>query len=347
LYYFEDLKTISALTISSKKTLADALNLLNKNGRRLILVVDDDKLVGTLSDGDIRKRVLQDLKLDVRIFNIMNKDCKFLWKKSHSKLNRKTLLKYNIIPVVDAKKKIVGIYTSENLSKFRNIKKTIALIVAGGRGSRMLPLTKNIPKALLDVNGKYMIEHIIENLVNSNIERIFVSVYFQASKIVSSLGKGIKYGIKLKYIKESKPLGSAGSLYSFQKIDFDNLLLVNCDVYSDIDYDNLIEFHIRSNSDITVASKIYESQVNYGVLQVSGKKIVGIDEKPIIKLLINSGIYVISKSALPRGKQKYVDITEIIKTTIHKKGKVLSYPFNDRWLDLGSLKEYYSINDKK
>ena len=344
--YSEEAKYIKSICLNSNATLSDALKLLNKTGTRLIFVIEKNRLVGTLSDGDLRKIILKNMTLDLNVKEVMNKKYFYLNNKNGAKFQKDKIEKYVIVPVLNGKKQIVGIYTTLKDISIRKVTKNIALIVAGGRGIRMLPLTKNLPKALLNVKGKFMIEHVIENLVKSDFTEIFISVHFKGDRIATRIGDGGKYGAKINYIREFKPLGSGGSVYSFQKIVFDNLVLTNCDVLTELDFRNLMEFHTKNKSDITVASKITENQFDYGVLKVSANKIIDIEEKPTFRLLINSGIYVINKSALPKGKQKYIDITDFIKKAIYEKKKVLSYPFNDSWVDLGSLSEYYLINDK-
>ena len=333
--------------VNPHKSLRTALKLISKNGCKTVLVVEYGIFLGTLSDGDIRKAVLNKNNLNSKISNFYNKNSIFLQKNSYTELDVKKLFlrnNFDLIPVVNKKKKLIKILTWKNF--FKSEKKITkhnipVVIMAGGKGKRLLPVTSILPKPLVPIKGKPVIDYIIESFQKGGFYKFkFIINYY--SKIIEAYLENSKYKKNFSFFTESKPLGTIGGI-SKLKFHEKTILVSNCDVIFKIDYADLIKFHIKSKKDLTVVSSHKNFKIPYGVCNLDENgNLSHIDEKPNFDFLVNSGLYLLNKniiSLIPSNKK--FDFTDLIDICIKNKKKIGIYPISeDQWIDMGQWNEY-------
>jgi NDP-sugar pyrophosphorylase family protein len=247
------------------------------------------------------------------------------------------------LPLIDRSKKILDVYTS-NEYETKNYLDYKMLIMAGGKGTRLRPLTNNTPKPLLLVNGKPIIEQIILSAKKQGIYNFIISIHYLGNKIKKFLGDGKRLGVKIKYIQEKVPLGTVGSLYLVKKFN-KPLIVSNADIISNIDFQELINYHKKFKSLITVSAINISEKNQYGKIIFKKNKLLKIEEKKDNKNLINAGIYVLNPKIKSFFKKKeYIDMTDLISKIVKKKDKVHIFPLYESWLDYGlkkNIKRHY------
>jgi dTDP-glucose pyrophosphorylase len=334
------MKKFNNLLIKDNFSISRAIKALNKNELRVCFVVNSkNKLIGSITDGDIRRALVKKISFNENVKKICNIRPLYLYKNKtiHIKiLKRKDI---TCIPIVDKKKNIVDVIKTNHQSKIKT-----ALIMAGGFGKRLLPLTLKKPKALIRFKNKSLIEHLIIKLKKNGFKNIYISIHYLGKQIEKKLKNGKKLGVKIFYIKEKKPLGTAGSLAFLNKHFGDNFLVVNCDVNINIDFQKMIDFHIKRNSDLTIIAKLKTTKINFGIIKIKKNlNINSILEKPVYTNFINTGVYIFNKSVKKLIKKNfYLDMDKLIsKMLLNKKYKVMGYPIFEDWNDLGT---HYSLS---
>ena len=319
-----------------------AIEKLNKSGLRTCFVITDEKkFLGTLTDGDIRKNILKSNFLQLKVKN-------FYHKSSYYQVFEENILKKInfkndslIIPITDKKLKLIGYNTPENFEY--GFKKHTFVIPVGGFGKRLMPLTKKIPKPMIKIKNKPILEHIIINAKKFGYKNFILLTHYKRKIIENYFGNGKKkWGIEIKYSNEKIPLGTAGGLFNVRKQVTEDFILCNGDILSNIDFDDMLNFHIKNKCHFTIGAKIIEKKNKYGVLKTKNLKVLGIDEKPIDSIVINGGVYIINKKSLFKilKKNKFMNIDTVIKEFLATKHlKVLVYPINSMWYDLGSKQD--------
>ncbi len=327
-------------------TIREALEKFNKSGQKCIYIEKNNKLVGSLTDGDIRKFIIKDINLNTKITKFFNKRPKYLEKSNYSLASAKQiLLKYKINSIaITSKKKIIDIKTWTDIFKSKKIlKKHTVFIMAGGRGERLMPFTSILPKPLIPINGTPIIKLIIDSFDMNKTKNIFVSVNYKYSIIKSYLNSETK-NRNLLFIKEQKPLGTIGSLkLADEKKLTSNIIVSFCDIIFQNNMDNVIETHERLQNDLTIVVSKKKIKLPYGVCRLSNKgKFLKIDEKPESNLFINVGYYIINKKLLKYiKKNKKLDMTDFIAKVKTGKNKIGIYPIDDKnWFDVGEWPKY-------
>ncbi len=321
------------LLISKDRTIIDAIKIIDLTDLRVCFVVDNSrKLIGSITDGDVRRGLIKKISLFENVLKICNK--KSIFSKSQIKIYNN--INVSCIPIIDNKKKIIDIQVLKK-NKFR-IAKTV-LIMAGGKGTRLLPLTKNLPKPLIKIKGKTLIESLIYKLQKEGFTSINISLHHLSNKIKKFILKQKKIDKKkINFIIENKPLGTAGSISGLKTID-QNFVLVNCDIKLNIDFKTVIDFHLNHKADITVISKRLINKSFYGLINLDKNfNLKSIDEKPLITRYINTGAYIINKSVKKLIKKNTkMDMDQLLRIAIKKKFKIIVYPLYENWVDLGIL----------
>ena len=341
-----------------KKTLLDqnssiksAIKTLNKNALQIVLVTKNkNQLVGTLTDGDIRRALIKDSNLNRSIKNIINKKPIVAFETTSGSEINYLMASKNIrhLPIISEKnQRIIDLKFQNEKMKIKNIKNKF-IIMAGGKGKRLLPYTKNCPKPMLAIQNKPILEHILIKAKNEGFNNFIFSVNYLKKKIIKYFGDGSNWNVKINYLQEKIPMGTAGSLSLLKpkpKIPF---ILCNADMVTDLKFSEIINFHKLNKVDVTVVVKIFEINNPYGVVKLSGNKIKGFKEKPIFKSYINTGVYVINPTVLNFIKNKsYLDINELIEKILLKSKKVIAYPAYEKWQDIGNIKNYKKEKNKK
>lgn len=326
--------------IYTKDKIKIAVKKLDKLDNKFCLVLGrQNNLLGTITDGDIRRGLLKNYTMNDEIKKIYNKKPLIAKKALTFKQIDNVLKKNNItfLPLINKNKKILEIYDSQNKDKIKKINNYM-LIMAGGKGLRLRPLTNKVPKPLLLVNKKPIIEHIIVAAKNEGITNFYVSINYLGHKIKKYLGDGSNLGVRIKYLEEKKPLGTAGSISLIKK--FNNPIFVtNADILSKIDFKEMINYHKKNRSHITIGAKITYEKDNYGRIVANGNVVKKVIEKLEKNLLINAGIYIINPIIKKFIKDSdYLDMTDLINIVLKKNIKTNVFPIHEKWLDYGLKK---------
>lgn len=216
----------------------------------------------------------------------------------------------------------------------------IAVIMAGGFGTRLRPLTSKVPKPMLDIGGRPLLEKLVCDLRDAGFETIIMSVHYLKDQIQDHFGDGSKYGVRINYLEEKDPLGTAGGLVGLGCCVMEPVLVVNGDLLTSIDFKNLHKFHVEQGSELTVGVRRVDIEVPYGVVRMDGTKVVDIVEKPVRQYLVNTGVYVLSPSALDCIPLGGYQMTDLICNILQHGGLVTGYRVAEEWLDIGSLADY-------
>tara|TARA_Y100001935_G_scaffold255240_1_gene267269 strand:- start:9027 stop:10070 length:1044 start_codon:yes stop_codon:yes gene_type:complete len=340
-------KDLKKFTVSQKASISGVLKILEKNrsGICLILNKSNNKLIGILTDGDIRRLLLKGKNLSTSINNYINK--KFIFSYAgKNKIEYEIILKKNNIlqlPILNRQKKLIGIFLKEN-PKIKDLPNPI-VIIAGGLGTRMGKLTKNIPKPMLSVKGKPIIENEILRLRNFGFKKIFISVNYLSEKIINYFKEGQDWELNISYLKENKKLGTAGPLSLITKNEIKkDFIVINGDLISNIDYKELLKFHKRKKYDVTLCVRNHIQKIDYGIVNVNKRGLNIIDEKPKINYLINSGIYVFKKKVLNSlQRNKKIDMNSFINLLSKKRFKIGCFFIYEQVLDIGNKVQYKNI----
>lgn len=328
--------------INKGSSVKQALELLNKlSPDPILFVVDqDDKLIGSLTDGDIRRGLLKNFTLSSQIDEIIQPNPCFIRKGENDiqKIISYREALFKILPVVDEKMQVV------NIVNFRTIKSYLpidAVIMAGGRGQRLQPLTDTIPKPLLKVGGKPIMEYNIDRLASYGIDDFWVSVNYLGEQIQQYFGNGHSKSIKIDYVWESEALGTIGAVSKVSNFEHDYVLVTNSDLLTNVDYEIFFLDFIKNGADFAVLTIPYKINIPYAVLETIDGKIISLKEKPTYTYYSNGGVYLMKREMLQHIPQNtYFNSTDLMESLIIQKFKVISYPFSGYWLDVGKHEDF-------
>ena len=327
-------------------TIRDVLKNLNKSSLRISLIVNDkEEFQGTVSDGDIRRALINGIEQKTSIQKIINRNAFVVSSEIKPEIVLQLMIKNKVqqIPIVNEKQKITGLYLWDELVSQKKILNTM-VIMAGGKGTRLGKYTKNCPKPLLPVNGKPMLEQIIESAKLQGFERFVISINYLGQMIEDYFNDGEKWNVKIDYIKEDKPLGTAGALRLLSPKPKLPIVVSNCDIITDIHYGELLNFHNNHNADATMAVRIHEWENPYGVVRTKGIDILNFEEKPVVRSTINAGVYVLEPSVIDDiTKDKIFDMPNLFEKLKKKNLRTIVYPVHELWLDVGRPEDYYKV----
>jgi dTDP-glucose pyrophosphorylase len=332
------LKNHQEFLISSKSTTGEAIKRLNALAPNSILFIVDEnrKLIGSLTDGDIRRGLINNLNINLNILKFANNSPKYL-RKNKLKIDEIIKLRkeqFYILPIVNCEMKIVEVL---NLKIFKSYIPADVLIMAGGKGERLRPLTDKVPKPLIKIDNVPILEHVIKRLEMFGINNINISVNYLADQIKDFFNKGRFNHLKISFVEEDSPLGTAGSLSKLKNISNDKIILMNSDLLTNINYEDLCVFFENKNADLVVVTIPYEVKIPYAILDIKSEKIISLKEKPSYTYFSNGGIYMIKRDVLKYiPKDQKFDATELIELLIQKRRNVFSYTLYDYWIDIGN-----------
>lgn len=323
-------------------SIRQALELLDQlaSDAIIFLVDDENKLLGSLTDGDLRRGFIKGLAFEDHLSKFIQPNPKFI---QQGKYNLKEIIAlrdkfFTIFPVVDAEMKII------NVVNFRHQKSYLpvdALIMAGGRGERLKPLTDNTPKPLLKVGDKPIIEHNIDRLNTFGIDDIWISVRYLGEQLVDYFKDGSEKALRINYVWEENALGTAGALALIDDFIHDHVLMMNSDLLTNIDFEDLFLFFEEQQADLVVACIPYQVNVPYAVMETNGKKVTGFKEKPTYTHYSNAGIYLMKKEVINKvPKNETFNATDLMEKLIQEGKKVVAYPLVGYWLDIGKHEDY-------
>lgn len=338
------MKNFSKNLIALSTSIRDALVLLDsftkKDHLTLFVVNESGQIVGSLTDGDIRRGLLAGKTLQDKVEDFMYLDFHYL-RSNESNLDQLIALRkkeIDLVPLLDDDKKVVDII---DLAEKKSLLPLEAVIMAGGEGRRLRPLTDTLPKPMLKVGEKPIIEYNIDRLNCYGIDKVAITVKYLGEKIEEHFGDGSSKGMQIRYIRENEPLGTIGSLTLIDKFESDVILVMNSDLLTNIDFEDFYRTFIQKNADMAVASIPYQLNVPYAVLETDQENIVSFREKPTYTYQSNAGIYLIKRKLIdlvPRGQ--FFNATDLMEKLISVGHKIIFYPALCYWLDIGKPEDY-------
>lgn len=334
--------------LPASASLQDAIRNLDRTSLQIVLVVNpDDTLVGSITDGDIRRGLLRSLGLDSPVEMVVQRNPLVVPPELErdAVANLMQANRISQVPVVDRDQRVVGLHVWGQLMP-SPVLSNLMVIMCGGKGTRLLPHTENCPKPMLPVNGKPMLERIIERAKSEGFHHFVLATHYLGHMIEDYFGDGSHWQVKIDYLRENAPLGTAGAIGLFDSPPASTFLVTNGDVLTDIRYADMLNFHRRHGATATMAVRLHEWQHPFGVVRTSGVDIVGFEEKPISRTHINAGIYFLeprSISHLRRGEP--CDMPTLFARLQEAAERTIVYPMHEPWLDVGRPEDYQQVNN--
>lgn len=334
--------------INEASLIIDALKKLDALvafSRRILFVTDNSGcVIGSITDGDIRRSLLAEKNIHKKISEICNRN--FLFEFDDSSMIDFSLYKekdIRILPILNREKKLADIV---DLEKQKAQLPLECMIMAGGRGKRLSPLTDTIPKPMLDLGGIPIIERNIDRLITFGIKKLYISVKYLGEQIVEHLGDGSSKGVEIEYVWEDEPLGTAGALSLVDKFNSSHVLLMNSDLLTNADVEGLYKTLLNEQADMAVASTEYKVDIPYAIFETDGNQVTDFKEKPSKIYHANAGIYILKKELIREiPKNTFFDITDLMENLVRAGGKLVYSPILGYWIDIGKPADYKQAKD--
>jgi len=324
--------------LEETSTVEEAIQILNSSEHKIALVTNQSRiLLGTITDGDVRRGLLKGFNLQISVREILNREA-IIAKTTDEDVVIRNLMERSqltIVPLVEDNNILSGLAVLTTKVHF-NKRENLMLIMAGGVGSRLRPLTDNCPKPMINVGGKPMLEHILDRAKAEGFQKFRISVNYLAEQIIDYFGDGSKFNVEIEYLVESKPLGTAGSINLLREVPGTAFIVTNGDVISDIKYGEMVDYHSQNSGYATMAVRQHLWQNPFGVVETSDNMITQYVEKPKVISTINAGVYVLNPESINLvSPEVSVHMSEIILKILKLNKKVLAYPIHESWTDLG------------
>ena len=342
------MQLLEKIFVTEQASLRSAMDCIDKGAKGIALVVDDQhRLLATLTDGDLRRAVLAGLSLDLPIASLIEGlrsqgRCHPVTLPAGSSreaiLSEMQTRSVRQVPLVDERGRVIELAVLDELVGPLPVPVN-AVVMAGGYGKRLMPLTSETPKPMLRVGEQPLLERLVQQLKQAGISRVNISTHYKSDQISEHFGNGEAFGVAVEYVSEEQPLGTAGALSLVSSED--PLLVINGDILTALDFRALLNFHFEHSAEMTVAVREYGLDVPYGVVETDGIHVTSVTEKPTVKLFVNAGIYLVSPSArkmVPSGQ--HFDMPQLIDALVKAGGKVISFPIWEYWLDIGRQEDY-------
>ena len=343
------MNNINNILVNKEAKILDVIKIIELGVMQIALVVDSDrKLLGTINDGDIRRALISNISLNDTIENIHFKTPAV----ANVNDSKETILnickskKIHQIPVIDNDNKIIGLEVLDELIG-SSIKSNKVILMVGGLGTRLRPLTENTPKPMLLVGGKPILQTIVEKFASYGFINIIMCIGYKSNIIQDFFEDGSKFNVNIEYVLEDKRMGTAGalSLLSSEQIPEESFFVMNGDLLTNVNFEHLLEFHTQNNAKSTMCVREYDFQVPYGVVNMENGKIQAIEEKPINKFFVNAGIYMLESSCLEFiPNNEFYDMPTLFEKLIEENKDIISFPLREYWLDIGRIDEYEKAN---
>ncbi|MDF1613502.1 nucleotidyltransferase family protein [Desulfurivibrio dismutans] len=321
----------------------ETMRQIDKTAMQIALVVDENQvLLGTVTDGDIRRAILKGGDLGEPVEKIMNRQPTTFRANESRKdmLVAMRLLKFTRVPLVDEENRVVGLQVLDNLLK-PAAKDNPVVLMAGGLGTRLGPLTKDCPKPLLNVGGQPVLQTILESFIECGFQRFYFSVNYKASMIEEFFGDGSKWNVEIHYLHEDKKLGTAGALSLLPEKPTLPLVVMNGDILTKVNFQQLLDFHTDNRAAATMCVHKYDLQIPYGVVNVEKHRLTNITEKPVQSFFINAGIYVLEPKILEYiPADTFFDMPQLFDTVLQNKQEAAVFPLREYWLDIGHMTDF-------
>ena len=342
-------ESLARMFIKTTDTIKSAMQSIDRGGLGLALVIDDNRsLIGTVSDGEIRRAMLDSINLDSQVTVLFERKINTQYNRPITALlgtTHQALLelmheyKLREIPVLDEQGRVVDLVVMDELIPPVSSPMQ-ATIMAGGLGTRLRPLTEELPKPMLPVGGKPLLEVLLEQLREAGIEHVNVSTHYRPEKITNHFGNGDAFGVHLNYVNEEQPLGTGGALGLMPR-PTGTMLVINGDVLTQVNFRSMLAFHKENQADMTMAVRHYEFVVPFGVVDSDGVSVKGLEEKPRKSFFVNAGIYLLEPAVyeyIPHGS--HFNMTELVQWLLDAGLNVVNFPVLEYWLDIGQHDDY-------
>jgi dTDP-glucose pyrophosphorylase len=334
----------SVYFIKPNSSIKEAIEVIDRGAAQVALVVGaENQLCGILTDGDIRRAILKGVSLEDSASKIMTNSPYYV---THGTLRHEALdlMREKIVhhvPVVDENMKITDLFVLDDLIQKPTFPNSVVLM-AGGKGERLKPLTNACPKPMLAVNGKPILEIILENCKNAGFSSFYISVNYLKDQIIDYFGDGCKWGFSIKYLEEDVPLGTCGSLNLLPSDITEDIVVMNGDIITDLDIDRLMRFHQKSNSLMTVCTRSHKVRIPFAVLNTTSNYLTSFWEKPIYDYKVNAGVYVLNPKCLHEIPQTFFNMTDLMDKLLSRNKKLGVFPIHESWMDIGNKNDFYS-----
>ncbi|WP_435184113.1 nucleotidyltransferase family protein [Cylindrospermopsis raciborskii G7] len=335
--------------ISPETSLGEAIARIDKSALQVAVILNTDQtMAGILTDGDIRRAILAGKSLEIKVIEVMNATpttvpMSMPRSEMLALMRRQTI---HHLPIIDENRRLIGLATLDDLVGVVE-RPNWVIIMAGGLGTRLHPLTKECPKPLLKVGGKPILEIIVESFAEQGFKQIFLSVNYKADMIQDYFGEGDRWGVQFNYIHEKERLGTAGALSLLPERPTAPIIVMNGDILTRTSFDSLLKFHEAQNSVATMSVREYEFQVPYGVVQMDGIKIKAIEEKPLQRFFVNAGIYTLNPEVLEYiPNNTFFDMPTLFEHLISANQATAAYPLREYWLDIGRMGDLEKANQQ-
>ena len=314
------------------------ITAIDQGAAQIALVVDaEQKLIGTVTDGDIRRGLLRGLTLESPAEQVMHRKFCFVREGVEEQevlamMSREVL---HQIPVLDSEGRVVRLFLLEDLLQQTALPNTV-VIMAGGEGKRLRPLTKNCPKPMLPVQGKPVLEILLDRCKNAGFRQFYFAVNYLKQQIIDHFGDGSRWGVDIQYLQETQPLGTAGALSLLPKIPEDPLLVLNGDVLTQVPFPALLRFHQENRAVATLCVREHETVIPFGVVKTEGTRMVALEEKPTLAHYVNAGVYILSSQVWKHlNREKACDMPELLESLQQSNQPIQVFPIHEYWLDVG------------
>lgn len=333
--------------VDQDSTIKEALAMLDQLAADAILFVVDheQKLVGSLTDGDVRRGLLKDMSIHQKVIDFIQPNPKYILKSSYSveDLEKFRAANLKIIPVLNDAHQVINVINFRFLKSYLPID---AIIMAGGKGTRLKPLTNDIPKPLLKVADKPIIEHNIDRLITYGIDDFWISINYLGNQLKEYFKEGESKGVQIKYVSEEKPLGTIGAARAIKNFQHETVLVTNSDILTNLDYEDFYKDFIQSGADLSVVTIPYEVLIPYAVLEMEKESVKSFKEKPTYTYYSNGGIYLLKRELLKLiPENEFYNATDLMEELIKRDKKVNSYPLRGYWLDIGKHEDFQKAQE--
>jgi dTDP-glucose pyrophosphorylase len=330
------------LKLPPDASLREAIQVIDRGGLQIALLVDaDGRLLGTITDGDVRRAILRGVTLDASARTVMNASPTV----SRPGEDREALIatmqarQLHRIPLVDAAGKLTGLASLDELIRPER-RDNIVVLMAGGIGSRLRPLTDETPKPMLKVGDRPILETILLNFISCGFHRFYICVNYKAEVMMQHFGDGSGWGVDIRYIREPERMGTAGALGLLPEKPALPLIVMNGDLLTKTNFASLLDFHQHHRAAATMCVRKYEHQVPYGVVKLADHRLVSVEEKPVQRFFVNAGIYVLSPEVAAQIKPGFLDMPDLLEKLVQEGREISVFPIQEYWLDIGQLADF-------
>ncbi len=330
--------------LSAETPIVEAIRALDRSSAQICLVVDESRrLLGTVTDGDVRRGILRNVPLDAAVATVMNRTPKVgqPGEDRDTLIATMTALRIHQMPLVDDDRRVVGLETLENLVGVGEQRPNWVVLMAGGEGRRLRPLTDETPKPLLRVGGMPILEVILRGFLKHRFHRFYISVNYHAEKVRDYFGDGRAWNADIRYLEEGQPLGTAGPLSLIANVPQAPIVVMNGDLMTAVNLEQMIDYHTEHGAAATMAVREYDIKVPFGVVAMDGNRITGIEEKPVHRFFVNAGVYILEPEVLamvPSGQ--FFDMPDLFRQLIDSGREAAAFPVREYWLDIGQKEDF-------